>query len=415
LKVSPHMSVAKPVSDAPSFRFIALVAMLTALMAMSIDTMLPAQGVMAQELGASSAADEPLIILLFFAGNMIGIPVFGPMSDSLGRKPSIFAGLVFFIIGALLCYAAWSFPVLLLGRFIQGFGAASPRIVSVAMVRDGSQGAAMARTMSFVMSVFMLVPIFAPSIGQFVLIFANWHYLFLGLAVMALIVGLWLGLGQPETLSDHNRRAFSAAQLLNASVEVLSNRIALGYTLATGMVFGIFTTYLSVCRRIYVDQYGMGNWFPVIFGSLAICIAAAMIVNGSLVQKLGMRRLSRIAMVGYASVWIVVFALSLLYSGSPPLVIMMPLFGLWFFTAGFTFGNFNAMAMEPMGHIAGMAAAVSGVLSQAMGIVLGIIAARAYDGTMTSLSAYFIVYALVAYGITEWAESARRTPKKSLA
>ena len=188
------MSAAKPkhhkTENHPvEFRFIALVAMLTALMAMSIDTMLPALGVMATELNAANKSDEALIILLFFAGNMGGIPVFGPMSDSLGRKPAVFIGLLIYVIGALLCAAAWSFPILLLGRFIQGFGAASPRIVAMAMVRDGAKGAAMAKVMSFVMSVFMLVPIVAPSIGQAVILLGNWHYIFVGLAVMALKIG----------------------------------------------------------------------------------------------------------------------------------------------------------------------------------------------------------------------------------
>jgi MFS transporter, DHA1 family, multidrug resistance protein len=399
----------------PGFRFIALVAMLTALMAMSIDTMLPAQGVMAKELGATSASDEPLIMMLFFLGNMMGIPVIGPMSDSLGRKPSVFTSLVIYIAGCLVCYFASSFTMLLVGRFIQGFGAAGPRIVSMAMVRDGAKGAAMAKTMSFVMSVFMLVPIFAPSIGQLVLIFATWHYIFLGLAVMAIIVSLWLGLGQAETLAPENRRPFSAAALWAAAVEVVTNRVAFGYTLATGVIFGVFTTYLSVCRRIYVDQYDMGKLFPILFGSLAVCIAAAMIVNGNLVQRLGMRKLSRNAMLAYVGVWAVILGLSLLTGGHPPLPILVFLFGIWFFSAGFTFGNFNAMAMEPMGHIAGMAAAVSGVLSQAMGIVLGIVASRYYDGRMTSLAAFFVAYALAALLFAQWAESGRQLGRKSMA
>ncbi len=405
------MQAAKQDFISPPARFIALVALLTALMAMSIDTMLPALGVMTQELHAPSAADEPLILMLFFAGNVIGIPLFGPMSDSLGRKPSVFASLVVYVIGCALCFFAWSFTALLVGRFIQGFGAAGPRIVSVAMVRDGAKGAAMAKTMSFVMSVFMLVPIFAPSIGQLVLLFASWKYIFAGLAVMALIVALWLGFGQEETLAPENRRAFSVAQFWSAAVEVVNNRIALGYTLAIGMVFGLFTTYLSVCRRIYVDQYGMGTWFPILFGSLAICIAAAMILNGNLVQKLGMQKLSRTAMIGYTGVWFAILLLSLVYAGHPPLLLLLPLFGFWFFTAGFTFGNFNAMAMEPMGHIAGMAAAVSGVLSQAMGIALGTIAGRAYDGKLTTLSIYFVVYAVIAYAATQWAEGGRKVAK----
>jgi DHA1 family bicyclomycin/chloramphenicol resistance-like MFS transporter len=406
------MKTAKQEFASPPFRFIALVAMLTALMAMSIDTMLPAQGLMTNELGAS-AGDEPLIMMLFFAGNMFGIPVFGPMSDSLGRKPSIFAGLVIYVIGTMMCFYAWSYSILLLGRFIQGFGAGSPRIVSMAMVRDGAKGAAMAKTMSFVMSVFMLVPIFAPSIGQLVMLYATWHYIFLGLAVMAVIAGVWMGFGQDETLAPENRRPFSVSKLWDAAREVVSNRVCLGYTLATGVVFGLFTTYLSVCRRIYVDQYDMGKLFPIIFGSLAICIAAAMILNGNLVQKLGMRKLSYIAMFGYTGVWVAILALSFVFAGQPPLFLLLPLFGFWFFTAGFTFGNFNAMAMEPMGHIAGMAAAVSGVISQGLGILLGLIATRAYDGALTNLSVYFVAYALIAFGFMMWAEQGRAQKAKA--
>ena len=397
----------KPDYKEPGFPFIALVAMLTALMAMSIDTMLPALGIMATQLNAPSGGDEALIILMFFAGNMVGIPIFGPMSDSLGRKPTIFIGLVIYVVGSILCATAWSFPILLLGRVIQGFGVASPRIVVLAMVRDGAKGAAMAKIMSFVMSVFMLVPIIAPSIGQAVMLFASWHYIFYGLTVMALIAGLWLGLGQEETLPVDQRRPFSAIALWSAAVEVVSNRISLAYTLATGGVFGIFTSYLSICRRIYVDQYGMGAWFPIIFGSCAVFIAAAMIVNGNLVHKLGMRKISRTAMIGYVCVWFAILALCMLTSGQPPLVFLLPLFGLWFFTAGFTFGNFNAMAMEPMGHIAGMAAAVSGFISQGIGIALGIFASRFYDGTLTQISLIFVIYAVVAFIITEWAEMGR--------
>ncbi|HEY4995031.1 MAG TPA: MFS transporter, partial [Aestuariivirga sp.] len=275
------------------------------------------------------------------------------------------------------------------------------------MVRDGAKGSAMAKIMSFVMSVFMLVPIIAPSIGQAVMLLANWHYIFYGLTVMALIAGLWLGLGQEETLPLDQRRPFSATALWSAAGEVVNNRISLAYTLAIGVLFGIFTAYLSICRRIYVDQYDMGGWFPVIFGSCAFFIAAAMIVNGNLVQKLGMRKLSRMAMIGYVSVWFAILGLCMLTSGQPPLVFLLPLFGLWFFSAGFTFGNFNAMAMEPMGHIAGMAAAVSGFISQGIGIVLGIFASRFYDGTLTQVTGIFAVYALSAFFITEWAEMGR--------
>ncbi|HEY5363185.1 MAG TPA: MFS transporter, partial [Aestuariivirga sp.] len=312
-----------------------------------------------------------------------------------------------FVAGTLLCALAWSFPVLLIGRVIQGFGVAGPRIVGLAMVRDSARGSAMAKIMSFVMSVFMLVPIIAPSIGQAVMLFGSWQYIFYGLGVMTLIAGSWLYFGQKETLAVDQRLRFSATDLWNAAGEVLSNRISLGYTLATGSVFGIITTYLSVCRRIYVEQYDLGALFPIIFGSGGLCIAAAMIVNGNLVQKLGMRKLSRMAMIGYVCAWIGILALCMLTSGQPPLVFLLPMLGFWFFTAGFTFGNFSAMALDPMGHIAGMAAAVSAFLSQGIGIVLGVFASRYYDGALTQIAMIFVIYSLAAFFITEWAEMGR--------
>ncbi len=387
--------------------FIALVAFLTALVAMSIDTMLPAVGHMATELGATHPNDRQLIIIGFFAGQMLGIPVFGPWSDSVGRKLAIFVGLALFVAGSLICMLSGNFMMLVAGRVIQGIGAASPRIVSMAMVRDGAKGADMARIMSFVMSVFMLVPILAPSIGQVVLYIANWRYIFGGLMVAAIIGGAWLALRQDETLDPSRRQPFSVAKLLSSAGEVLSNRVSLGYTLATGFVFGVFVAYLGVCQQIFAEQYHQGDKFALWFGGFAIFIAFAMITNGKLVGRLGMRTLSKWAIIAYAVVWVAILAACLVFAGQPPLLLLAAFFAIWFFSAGFTFGNFNAMAMEPMGHIAGMAAAVSGFISQAMAIVLGGIAGRYYDGTLTPLAIAFALYSLCALALVEWAERGR--------
>ena len=399
----------------PEFEFIALVALLTALVAMSIDTMLPALGIMAQDLGATNPNDRQLIILAFFTGLMLGTPVFGPLSDSIGRKPTIFGGIVIYIIGALVCLLATSFPMLVIGRLIQGVGASSPRIVAMAMVRDGAKGANMARIMSFVMSVFMLVPIFAPSIGQLVLYVATWRYIFGGLMVAAILVAIWFALRQEETLPVERRQPFSPRTLWSSAVEVIRNPVALGYTLATGFIFGIFTAYLSVCQQIFAEQYQQGDKFALWFGSFACALALAMILNGNLVHRLGMRNLSQRAMFGYVAVWIMMLLMCFFWAGHPPLAVIAVLFAIWFFTAGFTFGNFNALAMEPMGHIAGMAAAVTGTVSSAMGILLGGLAGRSYNGTLTPLAVYFVIYALACLASMEWAEAKRHPVKKSIA
>jgi MFS transporter, DHA1 family, multidrug resistance protein len=387
--------------------FIALVAALTAMVAMTIDTMLPAIGIMAKELGAPNDNDRHLIILMFFAGLAFGTLLFGVISDSIGRKPAILWGMLFYLAGSLICFFAASFPVLILGRIVQGFGAASPRVVSLAMVRDGSKGADMARIMSYVMSVFMLVPILAPSIGQVVLNVANWRFIFLGFMAMGTVTSIWLIIRQPETLLPEKRTPFSAPALLASAREVVTHPIALGYTVAVGFIFGAFNIYLATSQQIFAEQYKQGAYFAFWFGGLAIGIAASMIINGRFVRQIGMRRISRWAILGFVAVWLVMLAICLVTNGHPPLPILGVLLFLSFFFSGMTFGNYNAMAMEPMGRIAGMAAAISGAVSSLMAIMLGGFAARQYDGTLMPIAIAFVVYGLCAVVASEWAESRR--------
>ena len=388
--------------------FIALVAMLTALVAMSIDTMLPAVGQIATELGAANPNDRQFIVLAFFAGLMIGTLIFGPVSDSVGRKPTIYVGLVLFVAGSLLCMVSTTFPMLIAGRLLQGIGASSPRIVSMAMVRDGAKGAEMARIMSFVMSVFMLVPILAPSIGQGVLYIANWRYIFAGFVIAAIIVAIWLATRQAETLSPENRREFSAAKLMSSAGEVFKSPVAFGYTLAVGFIFAAFTTFLGTSQQIFADQYQQGDAFALWFGGLACGIAISMILNGIYVKQIGMRKLSQWALLGFIAVWCTMLVLCFIFKGHPPLPAVGVLFFISWFCSGMIFGNYNAMALEPMGHIAGMAAAISGALSTLIAVVLGGIAGRQYDGTLYPITVAFVVFGLMALVFSTWAERGRR-------
>jgi MFS transporter, DHA1 family, multidrug resistance protein len=393
--------------------FIALVAALTAMVAMSIDTMLPAIGLMARELGAAHENDRHLIILMFFAGLSLGTLIFGPISDSIGRKPTIFAGLVFFMIGCLTCYFATTFPMLIAGRLIQGFGAASPRVVSLAMVRDGAKGADMARIMSYVMSVFMLVPILAPSIGQLVLNVATWRFIFLGFMVLALIAGSWLAFRQSETLAREDRHEFSVAALLASAGEVVRHPVALGYTLAVGFIFGAFNVYLATSQQIFAEQYSQGKYFALWFGGLAVGIALSMIINGRYVRQYGMRTMSRHALLVFIADWCLMLIVCIFTKGHPPLPVIGVLFFISFFTSGMIFGNYNAMAMEPMGHIAGMAAAISGAASSLIAISLAGVAARQYNGTMFPIAISFVLFGFMAFLASEWAE--RNRPVKNSA
>ena len=388
--------------------FIFLVALLTALVAMSIDTMLPAIGTMASEFGVSDPNRRQYIITSFFAGMTVGTLLFGPISDSAGRKPTIFAGLLIYLAGSVLCLFSASFEMMLLGRAVQGFGAASPRIVSMAMVRDGQGGAAMARIMSFVMSVFMLVPILAPSIGQLVLFVASWRVIFVGFIGMALIAALLLQVRQEETLPKEKRVAFSAGNLFRSAKEFFRFPPAWGYTIAVGLIFAAFICYLGTSQQIFAEQYEQGNLFAVWFGVFAVAIACAMIFNGRMVIHYGMRFLSKWAVLGCILFSAVFLVVALAYAGHPPLWTLGVYLFANFFCCGILFGNYNAMAMEPVGHIAGMAAAISGTLSSIVAIGIGSWIGQQYDGTVMPLVYGFLATAFAAMLLGEGVEWARR-------
>jgi MFS transporter, DHA1 family, multidrug resistance protein len=390
-----------------AFEFIVLVALLNAMVAMSIDTMLPAIGSIASELGAADPNSRQYIITVFFGGMTLGTLIYGPWSDALGRKPAIYIGLVFYAVGSLMCLFSVNFGMMLAGRFIQGFGAASPRIVSIAMLRDGSAGAAMARIMSFVMTVFMLVPILAPSIGQLVLFVASWRVIFAGFLVMAIIAAVWLWRRQPETLPRERRSRLSVSALSAAALEVVRHPVAMGYTLATGCVFGSFICYLGTSQQIFAEQYGQGDYFAVWFGVFAVAIAAAMIFNAKLVMRFGMRDLSKWALRGSIILSALFLFAALVMGGHPPLWMLGLYLFTNFFCCGILFGNYNAIALEPMGRIAGMAAAISGALSSLFAIVTGSFIGQLYDGTVIPLAGGFTVLGLVALALTEWAERRR--------
>jgi DHA1 family bicyclomycin/chloramphenicol resistance-like MFS transporter len=393
--------------------FIFLVALLTAMVAMSIDTMLPAIGTIASEFGVSDPNRRQYIITSFFAGMTVGTLLYGPISDSTGRKPAIFAGLLIFLAGSAVCLFSTSFEMMLAGRALQGFGAASPRIVSMAMVRDGQGGAAMARIMSFVMSVFMLVPILAPSIGQLVLFVASWRMIFVGFIGMALIAALLLELRQEETLPREKRVRFSAGNLYRSAKEFFRFPMAWGYTIAVGFIFAAFICYLGTSQQIFAEQYEQGELFAVWFGVFAVAIACAMIFNGRMVMRHGMRTLSKWAVRGCILFSAVFLVVALVYAGHPPLWTLGFYLFVTFFCCGILFGNYNAMAMEPVGHIAGMAAAISGTLSSLVAIGIGTWIGQMYDGTVMPLVYGFLSMGFVAMLLSEGVEWSKRREVKN--
>lgn len=384
--------------------FVALVALTMSLIAMSIDGMLPALGQIADDLALADPNDRQLVLTLFFVGLSVGQLAFGAMADSMGRKPTLYAGISLFVLGGLCCALARDFSVMLVGRALQGFGAAGPRITAVATVRDLHTGNAMARVMSFVSLLFVLVPIAAPSLGQLVLLIADWRAIFWGYVVMALIDVTWFGLRQPETLPRERRVPLGARRVAVAAGEVLKHPIALCYTIAMGCIFAPVLAYLATSQQIFQEQYGVGALYPVLFGLLAASLGVAALTNANLVMRFGMRRLARSAATLQLVLAISALLAAAAHGGHPPLwMFIATMMGCFFFN-GLQFGNYNARALEPMGHIAGVATAISGSLSSVVAIALGTPLGRAYDGSVYPVIAGFVLSSASALALTEGAE-----------
>ena len=376
--------------------FIVLMAATMSLVALSIDMMLPAFPEMARDLHVANANDVQLVISVMFIGLALGQPFYGPLSDTFGRKPAMHAGFALLFIGSAVSMFATDFTVMLAGRFLQGFGAAGPRTVALALIRDRFQGSEMARVMSFIMTIFILVPILAPALGQGILLFTGWPAIFGFFIVFSLLVQTWLSLRQPETLPAEYRRPFTLASIGTGFLEVVRCGPAMIYTAVAGSVFGAFMGYLNSCQQVFQVQYGLGRLFPLYFGGLALSAGVAAVINGNLVLRFGMHRLTRRALYAVAVLSWLILLITLLGGGHPPLWQFMAVCVAWFFCIGVVFGNINAMAMEPLGHVAGSAAAVIGTATTLMAVGLGFLVGKAYDGTLFPLSIGFAVLTTIS-------------------
>lgn len=393
----------------PSYgEFVAILAMMMGLAALSTDAMLPALSDIGKELAVQQENTKQLIVSILFLGLAFGQIAYGPLSDSVGRKPTIYAGYGLFITGCLLSIAAPSFPVMLVGRFFQGIGIAGPRSVSMALVRDQYEGRAMARVMSFVMAIFIIVPAIAPTFGQTILLIAHWRAIFGAFLLIALITVIWFGLRQPETLPKDRRKPFLWKTIFEATREVFANRVSLGYTLCAGLISGAFLGYLNSAQQILQEQYGLGTRFPLYFGAIALAIGGASYLNSSLVMRYGMRALSSWALLALSGLSITFSAVSFMLAGSPPLAALMIYFITAFFCVGLLFGNLNSIAMEPLGHIAGVGAAVVGSLSTFMSVPLGILIGQSYNGTVLPLVGGFAILGVISIAIMRWAEGGKK-------
>ncbi|MGB0498383.1 MAG: multidrug effflux MFS transporter [Rubricella sp.] len=396
-----------PASHAPMSytAFVAFTAALFGMNALAIDIMLPGLPAIAEAYALSDPNRAQAIITAYLIGFGVGQIFIGVLADRFGRRPVLLIGLVIYGIAALVCVIAPTLETLLLARLIQGLGSAAPRIVSMAVVRDCYEGRAMARVASLALTIFMAVPVFAPLIGQAMLFAVSWQAIFALLAIYAGAVFLYAIRRLPETLPAAHRRPIRWTTIREALGSILASRQTVGYTLAAGTFFGALFGFVNSAQQVLAEALALGNAFTLVFAGVGLSIALAAFANAQLVERLGMRLLSHAAVILYTALS---GALVLIERGgglSAPLFIVA-LF-LIMLLVGLVFSNFNAMAMEPQGHVAGMASSFVGAGGVLIGATFGHVIGQAYDGTAGPLLTGFLVCGSITLLLILYAERGR--------
>lgn len=381
--------------------------MIMALAAVGIDLMLPAFDDIRAHFGlAPDSPDVAQIVTMFLLGMALSQFFYGPLADRFGRRPVLYGGFAIYFIGAMGAVLAPNLELILLSRFIWGVGAAGPRVVSVSIVRDVYSGDEMAKAMSFILAIFIMVPILAPSVGAALIEIFDWRATFAFGAVMVVVVALWARV-LPETLDERNRRPINPRAIGSATWEVLTNRQTMGYTLARTATFGAFSSYLASSERIFGEIYGRPEQFPFIFGGVSAAMGVSILINTRLVDRIGARRTVHIFLTLYVIWAFVLMAVTQAAGGLPD---------FWVFVIGLAIlagmhalliPNFNTISMWPMGHIAGTASAVIGTIPVAGGALIGAFIDRLYEDTVTPLTVAFAVLGVASFLFVLWAEGGR--------
>jgi len=370
--------------------FITLMASLMAMVALSIDALLPALDQIGITVGFNKVTDGQLLVTMIFLGLGIGQLFFGPLSDTYGRKKMIYVGFILFVFASFICVFSESLTIMIAGRILQGIALSAPRTISISIIRDSYEGDYMAKIMSFVTVIFIIVPTIAPALGKFILDYYSWQAIFYVQLLFVVIIGFWFAIRQPETLSKANRIPFTLKVFITGTKEVFSYKKTIACTAISALITGSFMVYLSASQQVFQLQYGLVDEFPYIFASLALTVGGATFLNGKLVMKYGMEFLLKWALFGFAVVS-VLYVILFYNAINPSIEILLLFFGMQFFFIGFIFGNLRALMMQPIGHIAGIGAAITGFIATLFSVPLG-----TFIGSFVSTTALpmFIGFAL---------------------
>lgn len=398
-----------PARQGPGFaETVALIAALMGLTALAIDTMLPALPAIGDSFGLTEANELQLVVFAYMVGFGIAQVVYGPLSDVWGRRPLVIAGLVILIVGAVVSAFATGFTGLLVARVLQGVGAAAARVIAVSIVRDRYAGREMARVMSFAMMVFMVVPVLAPTFGGLILALAGWRSIFAVMAALSVAVGLWFYVRMPETLHPEFRRPLSVRSIVDAARICVTNREAVGYSLAIGLMFAMLMGFIGSAEQILgSDGYRLGALFPAAFAAVAITGGVSAFINGRLVRTWGMHRLSHGSHLIHVGLTAAFFAVAYLWNGLPPLWLFMVLMVAMQFFFSFAISNYNALALDPLGEVAGTASSLIGAFTTLVGTIGGALIGQAFDGTVVPLAAGFFALSASTLLIVYWTERGR--------
>lgn len=363
--------------------FIIFAAMLTALTALGIDIMLPAMPAIAAAYALADPNDRQAIVAVYMLGFALGHLIFGPLADRFGRVRPLLAALALVFLTSLAAASAPEYSWLLVARFVQGVSCAGARVIAIAAVRDRFGGREMARVMSLVMSIFIIVPIVAPGIGGVLVAQGHWQWTILAVGLMAVGLFIWARARLAETLVPEDRMPLRPGKIAGSMLDIGSDRLTFGYATAQGLLLAAIIAYLGSAQQIFGELYELGELFPVAFSSMALGLVAASLINSRIVRRLGMRPISRVAGVAFVAVAGGHLLISL--GGTPPLFVFAPLLAANLLLFGLIMPNLNALAMEPHGHRAGMAAAFLGFYTTALGAIVGGWIGRLYDGTIQPL------------------------------
>lgn len=399
-------SVARRAWAGPGFtEFVTIVALMMAVTAISIDNLLPAFPAIEARFAVADPNQLQLLVYVYMLGFGPAQIVYGPLSDALGRRPVLIASLGVYVAGCALAMMAPSFGWLLVARIIQGIGAAGGRVLSTAIVRDRFAGRDMASVMSLIMMVFLIVPMIAPAIGGAMLAFGSWIYVFVSMLVLAFIVTAWFGWRMPETLHPEYRRPLSLKATVQAVRLTLATRVAVGYATALGLLTGCIMGYVGSAEQVFdTGLYRLGSLFPLAFGLVAAAMGAATLVNARVVRRLGMRRLSHAGTLAFTIVGLLQVALGLAYGGHPPLALFLAVLAANQFLISFAMPNFNALALEPLGAVAGTASSFLGFYTTILGAACGYTIGQAFDGTVMPIGIGYATLGGLALAVVAWTE-----------